>query len=128
MLVSAKAMLLIFSVIVRRSIKGQSSIGMINTRDSVRLLDEGHRRQKCGELEAAFRCYLQVLAVEPDSIPALTRVAYVCHRMKRYAEAAQYHQRALALDPNLIGERYNLGIAFKELLRLLRPRSVIVRC
>ncbi len=36
----------------------------------------------------------------------------------QYEAAIGYHQRALAIKPDLTGERYNLGIACKEVLRL----------
>jgi len=81
------------------------------------LFGKGRRFQQRGEWQAAYDCYRLALVKEPNAINLLTCIGFVCHMLKKYEEAAGYHERALAIDPALIGERYNLAICYKELLR-----------
>ncbi|NOY17294.1 MAG: tetratricopeptide repeat protein [Gammaproteobacteria bacterium] len=87
-------------------------------RNAERLFKEGWQFQQRGEWKAAYECYQLALEKEPNALPLLTNIGFVCRMLNQYEAATGYHERALAIDPGLIDERYNLGVSYKEVLRL----------
>ena len=52
------------------------------------------------DAQGALRQYEKTLKVNPDSIEALIMAGHVCISLHRYADAAQYYQHVLRLDPH----------------------------
>src|SRR5688572_10563111 len=65
-----------------------------------------------GRYPEAERFYRRVLAVEPDSIPALTNLGVVLSRQGKHSAAINAYQRVLRLDPALLEVKLNLALAY----------------
>ena len=65
-----------------------------------------------GSYAEAERLYRLALAVEPDSVPALTNLGVVLSRQGKYPAAIAAYQRVLRLDPTLTGVKLNLALAY----------------
>lgn len=60
----------------------------------------------CGAEKEAITVYTHIVERNPQYTPALGNLAYLLHRRGEYAEAKQYYQRLLAIDPDHPGARH----------------------
>jgi tetratricopeptide (TPR) repeat protein len=83
----------------------------------ITLLEKGFACQQQGELEAAERCYLEVLEKDARNEFALNLMGVVCIRAGRHAEAVKYLKAALSINDQDPETHNNLGLALVELKR-----------
>ncbi|MBF0588319.1 MAG: tetratricopeptide repeat protein [Magnetococcales bacterium] len=81
-------------------------------------LDQGLAWHQAGELERAMACYQQVLAVQPQNVPALSNLGGAYHMLGGLAEAVSCYEQALAIQPNDAQTLHNLGQAQQALGQL----------
>src|SRR6266536_3603565 len=74
--------------------------------------DKARRLQEMGRYPEAERLYRAVLAVDPDSVPALTNLGVVLSRQGKHSAAIAAYQRALRLAPALTEVKLNLALAY----------------
>ena len=68
-----------------------------------------------GDTNGAVRAYQDILAIYPNSTPALYNFACLLDQDHRYEEAVETYQKALAQDPFMDKALYNLAIIFERL-------------
>jgi tetratricopeptide (TPR) repeat protein len=88
----------------------------------IRLLEQGFALQQQGDLAAAERNYLEVLALDPNNEFALNLMGVVCNRRNQSQEAVTYLNRALQVNANDPETHNNLGLAFKDLHKFREAR------
>ena len=74
--------------------------------------DKARQLQDLGNYSEAERLYRAVLAVDPDSVPALTNLGVVLSRQGKHSDAIAAYQRVLRLDPALAEVKLNLALAY----------------
>jgi Flp pilus assembly protein TadD len=75
-----------------------------------------------GQFEAASQQYQELLAEDPQFVPALSNLGAVYAKLGRYEDAAAQYRKALQLQPDHFGIRLNLAIALYHQSRL--PEAV----
>src|SRR5438093_4456467 len=70
--------------------------------------DKARRLQEMGRYPEAERLYRAILAVEPDSVPALTNLGVVLSRQGNHSAAIAAYQHVLRLAPDLAEVKLNL--------------------
>lgn len=86
--------------------------GRLSPENAHLLAREGRARQLLGQLDDSERAYRAALRVDPAYVPALVDLGHVLARRKRYAEAVQFFEAAMRLEPSS-DLAYNLGMACK---------------
>lgn len=66
------------------------------------------------DLPAAESAYLQVLAIDPESVEANIRLGVIAHLNGEHRGAEQYLKRVLANDPRNATAAYNLAVLHIE--------------
>jgi Tfp pilus assembly protein PilF len=66
------------------------------------------------DLPAAERAYLEVLALDPESVEANIRLGVIAHLNGEHRGAEQYLKRVLANDPRNATAAYNLAVLHIE--------------
>src|SRR5437867_12787008 len=74
--------------------------------------DKARRLQEMGRYPEAERLYRAVLALDPDSVPALTNLGVVLSRQGKHSDAIAAYQRVLRLAPALTEVKLNLALAY----------------
>jgi protein O-GlcNAc transferase len=82
------------------------------------IIAAGKRHHQAGDLEAAERCYRQVLDGDPQHVEALYFTGILCQQLGRFDEAVQALERATRLNERAAVLHYALGNAFLAAGRL----------
>lgn len=80
-----------------------------------KLLGDGFERHKANDLDAAMRCYRQVLKSVPTHFDALQLYATALYQSGRVAESLPWFDRAVAVDDKNATVFYNQGCAYQNL-------------
>ncbi|MBF0124864.1 MAG: tetratricopeptide repeat protein, partial [Magnetococcales bacterium] len=64
--------------------------------------------------DEAVDCFLQAVALQPDSLDAWNNLGVLMQQQNRYAEASDYFLKVVALQPNDAGVWHNLGVLAQE--------------
>lgn len=62
-----------------------------------------------GDLKRAYDAYAKALGLNPENLLALFGLVQAAHRLNRTAEAVEYLQRYLDVDPSKVEVRYSLA-------------------
>ena len=81
------------------------------------LFEQALDRQQRGDLDGAAADYLQILQYRPDSLPVLANLGGVFYQQRRFADALNQYDRALALAPGHPELLLFRGFALRELDR-----------
>ncbi len=81
-------------------------------------LEVAVKYHQAGQLREAENLYQQILREIPDHVGVLNLLGVIALQNNNYDLAAQYLNRALALNPNFADAHNHLGIALKEQGRL----------
>ena len=68
--------------------------------DVLQLLPRAVQLHQSGEIEQAREIYQQILRQEPNHLHALNLLGLAGWQTGRHAEAVEYLERAIAIDPN----------------------------
>ena len=81
------------------------------------LFGQALERQQRGDLDGAATDYLQILKYRPDSLPVLANLGGVFYQQRRFADALNQYDKALALAPGHPELLLFRGFALRELDR-----------
>jgi hypothetical protein len=73
--------------------------------------ERGRAALSAGRLDEAERAFREALAHDPANAHAWNNLAITCKWLRRWPEAREAAERALALRPDDVGSAWNLGIA-----------------
>src|SRR5438552_1364142 len=95
----------------------QGSALSIIAQSKVEIQIRGHfqaarEAEKSGDLEKAASEYKAVLQVQPDEPVVYNNLGLVYHLQARYRDAIEVFQRAVQLNPGLLGANLLLGIDY----------------
>jgi len=82
------------------------------------MVARGYQLHQAGEAAKAESQYRQVLRHDERHVIANNLLGLLCLQTKRFAEAVDFIETALAEDPNDAQAHANLGLAFKDLQKL----------
>ncbi|SKA06013.1 Predicted O-linked N-acetylglucosamine transferase, SPINDLY family [Enhydrobacter aerosaccus] len=89
----------------------------METADPAVAFEQGFALHRQGRLDEAERCYRSVLAGQPSHFHALHFTGLIHYQRGAHAEAADWIERAIAVDPKVPEAHSNLGLALQELQR-----------
>jgi tetratricopeptide (TPR) repeat protein len=90
-------------------------------------LSVAFRQYRRGELDEAERLCRQILVAEPDQADALHLLGVIAFQTGKHLSAAEYIERAIALNGTKADFHSNLGATFKELGKLDEAVSCCMR-
>src|SRR5215813_2379117 len=82
-------------------------------------LDQGMVLHRQGKLADAELCYEEVLQRQPDHFAALRLLGVIALQTRQTERGVELIQKAIVLNPNVAEAHNNLGIALKDLKRLV---------
>ena len=76
------------------------------------IFHDGADALHAGDLDRAEKCFRRVLAIEPNSAPALSNLGVVAIRRQHWGDAIRLLTKAAKFAPKISGIRLNLGLAY----------------
>ena len=95
-------------------------------RDSVALRELAIQSSQLGRHEEALKLWKELLKQQPQSAEAHLNMGTACWNLARYAEAADFADKALRLDPTLKEAKFNRAIALLLAGRAEETKSILL--